>query len=82
MTIADDEEFQEILANMMEMTSANLSEMSLYQSSWTQQILNSLSANGGDLESATVKDYLMHFCTFGLKIMFALAPPPGYGSGW
>ena len=82
MTIADDEEFRDILANMMEMTNANLSEMSLYQSSWTQQILASMSANGGNLESATVKDYLMHFCTFGLKIMFALAPPPGYGSGW
>ena len=81
-TIADDEEFQEILANMMEMTSANLSELSLYQSSWTQQIKNSLSANGGDLETATFKDYAMHFCTFGLKIIFALAPPPGYGSGW
>ena len=24
----------------------------------------------------------MHFCTFGVKILFALAPPPGYGSGW
>ena len=81
-TIADDEEFQEILVNMMEMTNANLSELSLYQSSWTQQIKNSLSANGGDLESATVQDYFMHFCTFGLKIIFALAPPPGYGSGW
>ena len=81
-TIANDEEFQEILANMMKLTNDNLSELSLYQSSWSQQIKNSMTANGGDLETATAKDYLIHFCTFGLKTIFALAPPPGYGSGW
>ena len=81
-TIANDEEFQEILANMMALTNANLSDLSLYQSSWTQQIKNSMTANGGDLESATAKDFWIHFCTFGLKAIFALAPPPGYGSGW
>ena len=81
-TIANDEEFQEILANMMELTNANLSELSLYQSSWSQQIKNSMTANGGELETATATDYWIHFCTFGLKTIFALAPPPGYGSGW
>ena len=81
-TIADDEEFQEVLTNMMEMTNANLSDMCLYQSSWSQQLKNAMTVNGGELEGATFQDYLMHFCTFGVKFLFALAPPPGYGSGW
>ena len=81
-TIADDEEFQTVLTNMLEMTNANLSDMCLYQSSWSQQMKNAMTVNGGELDTATPADYVMHFCTFGLKIMFALAPPPGYGSGW
>ena len=81
-TIADDEEFQEVLSNMMEMTNANLSDMCLYQSSWSLQLKNAMTVNGGELDSATLQDYLMHCSTFGLKILFALAPPPGYGSGW
>ena len=81
-TIADDEEFQEVLSTMMELTNSNLSDLCLYQSSWTQQLKNAMTVNGGELEGATFSDYLMHFCTFGLKILFALAPPPGYGSGW
>ena len=40
-TIADDEEFQTILNNMMELTNANLNDLSLYQSSWSQQLKNS-----------------------------------------
>ena len=42
---------------------------------------NAMTVNGGELEGATFQDYLMHFCTFGVKFFFALAPPPGYGSG-
>ena len=44
---------QEILANMMEMTNANLSELSLYQSSWSQQIKNRESYKGGSTNCAT-----------------------------
>ena len=66
---------------MMELTNANLSDFCLYQSSWSQQLKNAMTVNGGELEGATFQDYLMHFCTFGVKFFFALAPPPGYGSG-
>ena len=81
-TIADDDEFQDILDNMMALTNANLSELSLYQSSWSKQLKDAMSVNGGDLEKATFSDFAMHFLTFGLKIIFASCPPPGKAGGW
>ena len=81
-TIASDEEYDDIINNMIAMTEAQLSELSLYQSSWTKQIKNAMLVNGGNLEHATYSDYMMHFLTFGLKIVFASCPPPGKGHGW
>ena len=81
-TIADDEEFQDILDNMMALTNANLSELSLYQSSWSKQLKDAMSVNGGHLENAKFSDFFMHFITFGLKIIFASCPPPGKAGGW
>ena len=34
------------------MTTANLSDMCLYQSSWSQQLKNAMTVNGGELEGA------------------------------
>ena len=38
--------------DMMKMTTANLSDMCLYQSSWSQQLKNAMTVNGGELEGA------------------------------
>ena len=81
-TIANDDEYAEIMNNMIAMTEAQLSELSLYQSSWSKQIKTAMLVNGGNLDTATFPDYLMHFLTFGLKIIFASCPPPGKGGGW
>ena len=81
-TIANDDEYAEIMDNMIAMTEAQLSELSLYQSSWSKQIKTAMLVNGGNLDTATLPDYLMHFLTFGLKIIFSSCPPPGKGGGW
>ena len=49
MTIANDEEYEEIINNMIALTEAQLSELSLYQSSWTKQLKNAMLVNGGKL---------------------------------
>ena len=41
-----------------------------------------MNVNGGDVENASTGDYIMHFLTFGFKIIFALIPPAGIGGGW
>merc|ERR1712218_46729 len=38
--------------------------------------------NGGDIESASTADYIMHFLTFGFKLIFAIIPPPGLLGGY
>ena len=35
---------------------------------WGQQFVEAMNVNGGDLETATVLDYVMHFFTFGWKV--------------
>ena len=47
-----------------------------------QQLKDAMNVNGGDVENATTGDYVMHFLTFGFKIVFALIPPAGLGGGW
>lgn len=39
---------------------------------YAQQLENAMNVNGGDLESATSFDYLMHFCTFWWKVSLNL----------
>ena len=41
-----------------------------------------MTVNGDDSENATTIDYIMHFLTFGFKMIFALVPPPSIGGGW
>ena len=42
MTIANDDEYQDIINNMVAMTEAQLAELSLYQSDWGKQIKNAM----------------------------------------
>ena len=47
----------------------------LGKTSWLEQLQSTLNVNGGDLESATVTDYIMHIVTFPFKAAFCIVPP-------
>ena len=97
-TIANDDELNKTLDNIMDLTQANLEDLKLYPSSWIEQIKVSsrkfhfqysgeksqekIQVNGGNLETATFCDYLMHTMTFGLKVILSSCPPAGRGGGW
>ena len=81
-TITDDDEFEQLLEGILTLTHENLSQLSLYQSSWGKQFTNAINVGGGDLEHASATDYALHVATIGLKVVFATAPPPGKGGGW
>merc|ERR1712038_1822502 len=49
---------------------------------WAQQFKDAMVVNGGDIENATTGDYVMHFLTFGFKLIFAVIPPPGLLGGY
>ena len=67
---------------LMVMTNYNVDGMRVHNETWAQQLKDAMNVNGGDVENATAGDYVMHFLTFGFKIIFALIPPAGMGGGW
>ncbi|XP_046399994.1 sodium/calcium exchanger 1-like isoform X2 [Ischnura elegans] len=81
-TITNDEDFNNVMGHLMSLTNANMDAIRVHRDTWASQIKDAMNVNGGDLENATWGDYLMHFLTFGWKVLFALVPPPGLLGGW
>lgn len=81
-TIVSDDEFNGIVSRLVNLTKANLDYLGLESSTWVGQFREAMNVNGGDLESATFLDYILHFLTFGWKIIFAFIPPASYWGGW
>ena len=81
-TITNDDEFNSVMNKMMMMTNANVDELRVHNETWAQQIKDAMVVNGGDIESASTADYVMHFLTFGFKLIFAIIPPPGLLGGY
>ncbi|XP_059478036.1 sodium/calcium exchanger 2-like isoform X2 [Neocloeon triangulifer] len=81
-TITNDDAYNSITDHLMKMTHANMDAMRTHQDTWANQIRDAMNVNGGDLANATNVDYLMHFLTFGWKIIFSLIPPPSLLGGW
>jgi len=81
-TIVNDDDFKGMVGRLVNMTNVNVDNLRVDSMSWRDQFRNAMNVNGGDVESATNMDYLMHFLTFGWKVIFAIIPPPGIGGGW
>ncbi|XP_076058924.1 sodium/calcium exchanger 2-like isoform X3 [Oratosquilla oratoria] len=81
-TITNDDDFNNVLSRMMVQTNANIDAMQVHHETYLEQIKDALNVNGGDIKNATAADYVMHFFTFGWKIIFSLVPPSGILGGW
>lgn len=81
-TIVNDDEFDGFVDRIANLTNANLDALRLQRATWGQKFVEAMNVNGGDLEHATVFDYVMHFFTFGWKLIFAFVPPPTIWGGW
>lgn len=81
-TIVIDEEFNGLVSRIMNLTKANMDALQIEESSYPAQFVEALNVNGGDLQGATVLDYIMHFMTFFWKVLFAFIPPCKYLGGW
>ena len=81
-TITNDENFNTMVDNMMDLTESNLEDLNMYSSNWTEMIMNNMHPNGGKIDTATATDFILHGLTFGLKILFSACPPPGLWRGW
>merc|ERR1712088_538128 len=71
-----------VLSRMLVLTNTNVDDMRVHNETWAQQLKDAMNVNGGDIDNASAADYVMHFLTFGFKIIFALIPPAGMWGGW
>ncbi|XP_055876375.1 sodium/calcium exchanger 3-like isoform X2 [Biomphalaria glabrata] len=81
-TIINDEEFNGLVNRILNMTKANLEALELHKTTYMQQFIEAMNVNGGQLATATFVDYILHFCSFFWKILFAFIPPAQYCGGW
>jgi solute carrier family 8 (sodium/calcium exchanger) len=81
-TITNDDEFNSIMSKILLMSNANMDGMRVHNETWAQQFKDAMVVNGGDIENASIGDYVMHFLTFPFKIIFSVIPPAGMGGGW
>ena len=51
------------------MTNANLDSLRMSYTTWGKQFRDAMNVDGGNLDDATTLDYIMHFFTFGWKVM-------------
>ncbi|KAL8609363.1 hypothetical protein ACOMHN_008157 [Nucella lapillus] len=81
-TILNDDEFRGLVSRVVNMTNINMDMLRLHKASWGQQFTEAMNVNGGEVDSASGFDYVMHFFTFGWKVVFACVPPPNIWGGW
>lgn len=81
-TIINDDDLKNIANRMANMVNADLDAISVVKKGWGQQFNEAMNVNGGDVDSATAIDYVMHFFSFPWKVAFAFVPPPHIFGGW
>ena len=55
---------------VVHMAHLNLDKFALGSETWGQQFKEAMNVNGGDVDGASVMDYVMHFVTFVWKVYF------------
>ncbi|KAG1679733.1 Sodium/calcium exchanger 2 [Nymphon striatum] len=63
-TIANDD------GKLMVMTNANIDSLRIESDTWMGQLRDAMNVNGGDIENASRQDYILHFLTFGWKVIY------------
>eukprot|EP00794_Sanderia_malayensis_P009359 gene9359-10346_t len=81
-TIVNDDDYRRMFDRVVSLTHMNLDKFRLGSATWGQQFSEAMSVNGGDLETATAIDYVMHFVTFAWKVLFAFVPPCNWYGGF
>ncbi|XP_061168050.1 sodium/calcium exchanger 3-like isoform X2 [Saccostrea echinata] len=81
-TLVNDTEFDGLVSRIANQTKKNLDGLRLDTTSWKEQFNEAMNVNGGDIENATLIDYVLHFISFFWKVLFAFIPPPSIAGGY
>jgi len=81
--IVENEAYAQLTMEVAELMKHQFESMSLETTTWGNQFHEAMNIAGEDSDApASNFDYIMHFLTFGWKVMFATVPPTSYGGGW
>jgi len=83
-TILGDEEAEALAKEIAAIMKRKIDEMngSIETTSYTDQFNEAMNINGEEGEEPGNMDYVMHFLTFGWKVIFASVPPTSWYGGW
>merc|ERR1711865_353608 len=81
-TICGDEAYAQLVDEVAALMALQFESLSLETTTWAEQFNTAMNIEGEEGQSPAVMDYVMHFLTFGWKIMFATVPPTSYYGGW
>jgi solute carrier family 8 (sodium/calcium exchanger) len=80
--IIGDEDQAQVVESVARLMRLKMEKMSLETSSWVEQFDDAMNIQGEEGQSPSTTDFVMHFLTFGWKVIFALVPPTCYWGGW
>jgi len=81
-TILGDEEMQQLARDVAALMKEDFEHTAIETTSYGQQFAEAMNVAGEEGEDPALMDYIMHFLTFGWKVMFATCPPTSYSGGW
>jgi solute carrier family 8 (sodium/calcium exchanger) len=81
-TIVADEAYATLVEEVADLMALQFENLSLETTTWADQFDEAMNIQGEEGEGAALMDYVMHFLTFGWKVMFATVPPTSYYGGW
>jgi len=83
-TILGDEEAEAFAKEIAKIMKAKMNEMNgtVDTATYADQFNEAMNINGEEGEDPGTMDYVMHFLTFGWKVIFATVPPTSWQGGW
>jgi len=81
-TILGDEEVALLAMEIAGLMQDDFEHTSVESETYLQQFQEAMNVAGEEGEDPALMDYVMHFLTFGWKVMFATCPPTSYYGGW
>jgi solute carrier family 8 (sodium/calcium exchanger) len=80
--IVGDEDQQKVVESVARLMRLKMQKMSLETTSWVEQFNDAMNMEGEEGQQPSTTDFVMHFLTFGWKVIFAIVPPTCYCGGW
>jgi len=80
--ITNDQEYQELMEEVVNLMDVEMGKYQVGSSSWSEQFHDAMNMGGEDCEDPEFSDYVFHFLSFYWKVFHAFVPPTDIWGGW